>query len=139
MWNDVTVFSGGDLTSVEKWTAFMRREYKIFDEESSCEAVEERKAHIKTCIERLQDELKMIDELATELYPFDEEADEELSDELIAQDRAELVEGIEAELVWLGEELAEIIAELEKIPEELFKLEMPKKGSIWDEDSQRYI
>lgn len=65
MWQGETIFSGGDLSSGIKWVTFMMREYSVVDEESAAEAVRDRKDHIKSCIERLQDELAMMDQLET--------------------------------------------------------------------------
>ena len=64
MWRNETIFSSGDLSQGKPWAEFMQKEYSIVDEESANAAVRERKEHIESCIERLQEELSMMDQLA---------------------------------------------------------------------------
>ena len=76
MWSNEVIFSGGDLAQRERWIEFMHREYGFegrLTEETAWEAVELRRNHIKHCIERLQEELELLDVMATEL--LDEDAD----------------------------------------------------------------
>lgn len=75
MWTNETIFSAGDLAQRDYWVDFMHREYGYegrLNDETAWRAVEDRKAHIKACIERLQDELEMIDIIAADLLREDE-------------------------------------------------------------------
>ena len=70
MWTNETIFSAGDLAQREKWIEFMRNEFGAngkLDEESVDEAMRDRRSHIKSCIERLQDELEITDQFENEL------------------------------------------------------------------------
>ena len=70
MWTTETIFSAGDLAQREKWIEFMRNEFGAngkLDEESVDEAMRDRRSHIKSCIERLQDELEITDQFENEL------------------------------------------------------------------------
>lgn len=75
MWQNETIFSGGDLSQGKPWAEFMQKEYPIVDEESANAAVQDRKEHIQSCIERLTAELVMIDELAM-ILPCGEDCDQ---------------------------------------------------------------
>lgn len=59
MWTNETIFSAGDLAQREKWSKL--------DEESVDEAMRDRCSHIKSCIERLQDELEITEQFENEL------------------------------------------------------------------------
>ena len=72
MWRNETIFSIGDLIDGEQWAKFMTDTYYIYDEEVVNEAIRDRKDHIKSCIDRLLNELSEIDRLA-KLLPFERE------------------------------------------------------------------
>ena len=67
MWNNQTIFSAGDLLDDETWYKFMKREYSIYDDESADEAIRDRKQHIRSCVDRLLNEMSMIDYLGKNL------------------------------------------------------------------------
>lgn len=70
MWTNEIIFSAGDLAQREKWIEFMRNEFGVngkLDEESVDEAMRDRCSHIKSCIERLQDELEITEQFENEL------------------------------------------------------------------------
>lgn len=67
MWNTETIFSSEDLADGFPWCVFMEAEYTIYDEESAKEGIQKRREHVQYCIERLQEELSMIDRLASRL------------------------------------------------------------------------
>ena len=74
MWSNEVIFSGGDLAQRKRWIKYMHLEYGFegrLNEETAWEAVELRRNHIKHCIERLQEELELLDTLATDLLDED--------------------------------------------------------------------
>lgn len=72
MWRDETIFSVGDLIDGEQWANYMTRAYHIYDDEDVAAAVRDRKDHIKSCVDRLLNELSEIDRLA-KLLPAERE------------------------------------------------------------------